>query len=121
MGSTKKFFRGQALLLRPVSLNDAQIDDAEVYKAADAAQIRELIHELPDKLETIVGERGGGTELEPGLTKAKQAYSRGCRVLPRQARAMQTAWCIGTTERAFNLSIYRLLIHPVSNQQPSER
>lgn len=51
-----------------------QIDDAEIWRALSVAQISEFIEALPEKLETIVGERGaklsGGQRQRLGIARA---------------------------------------------------
>ena len=39
-------------------IEDEQIDDEEVWRALEQAQLKEFVQELPDQLETDVGERG---------------------------------------------------------------
>ncbi len=41
-----------------LGLEDAEIDDAQVARAADAAALGELLSKLPDGIDTVVGERG---------------------------------------------------------------
>ncbi len=51
-----------------------QIDEAAVMKALQAAQLEELIDKLPDRVETMVGERGirlsGGQRQRIGIARA---------------------------------------------------
>lgn len=53
---------------------DSEIDDEKVWHALEAAQLREFVEELPDKLETTVGERGvrlsGGQRQRIGIARA---------------------------------------------------
>lgn len=51
-----------------------EIDDAKVWKALEEAQLREFVESLPDKLDTVVGERGarlsGGQRQRIGIARA---------------------------------------------------
>lgn len=53
---------------------DEQIDQEKLHKAIQAAQLTELIEELPDGMETILGERGvrlsGGQRQRVGIARA---------------------------------------------------
>ncbi|MBP1949043.1 ABC transporter ATP-binding protein [Virgibacillus litoralis] len=55
-------------------INKEQIDDKEVWRALDQAQLKEFVEELPDKLDTEVGERGvrlsGGQRQRIGIARA---------------------------------------------------
>jgi ABC-type multidrug transport system fused ATPase/permease subunit len=53
---------------------DAQIDDTAVWRAVKAAQIEQMVNELPGGLATLVGERGvrlsGGQRQRVGIARA---------------------------------------------------
>ncbi|MFJ7728155.1 ABC transporter ATP-binding protein [Neobacillus sp. NPDC097160] len=55
-------------------IEDGQIDDDAVWKALEQAQLKEFVEELPDKLNTTVGERGvrlsGGQRQRIGIARA---------------------------------------------------
>jgi ABC-type multidrug transport system fused ATPase/permease subunit len=55
-------------------LSETQIDRDRVWKSVMAAQLDQLINQLPDRLETIVGERGirlsGGQKQRVGIARA---------------------------------------------------
>lgn len=55
-------------------LSDKQIDDAAVHRAIQAAQLEDFVANLPDGLETLVGERGirlsGGQRQRIGIARA---------------------------------------------------
>ncbi|RLL42946.1 ABC transporter ATP-binding protein [Oceanobacillus piezotolerans] len=55
-------------------MNSEQIDDTEVWRALEQAQLKEFVEALPDKLETAVGERGvrlsGGQRQRIGIARA---------------------------------------------------
>lgn len=55
-------------------IEDGQIDDEEVWRALDQAQLKGFVKTLPDKLETAVGERGvrlsGGQRQRIGIARA---------------------------------------------------
>jgi ATP-binding cassette subfamily C protein len=54
--------------------DDAEIDDAQVWAALEAAQLRDLVESLPEGLDTKVGERGvrlsGGQRQRIGIARA---------------------------------------------------
>ena len=55
-------------------VDDAEIDDAAVWEALGAAQLRPFVEGLPDGLDTVVGERGarisGGQRQRVGIARA---------------------------------------------------
>lgn len=55
-------------------LVEEEIDDEAVWRAVDAAQVREFVERLPDGLDTFVGERGvrlsGGQRQRIGIARA---------------------------------------------------
>ncbi|ASN05985.1 ABC transporter [Virgibacillus necropolis] len=55
-------------------VDSGQIEDDEVWKALDQAQLKEFVESLPDQLETSVGERGvrlsGGQRQRIGIARA---------------------------------------------------
>src|SRR5699024_7466156 len=55
-------------------IENGQIDNEEVWRALDQAQMKEFIEALPDQLETEVGERGvrlsGGQRQRIGIARA---------------------------------------------------
>jgi ABC-type multidrug transport system fused ATPase/permease subunit len=55
-------------------MEDEEIDDEAVWAALEAAQLRDLVEELPDQLDTFVGERGvrlsGGQRQRIGIARA---------------------------------------------------
>ncbi|AXI10770.1 ABC transporter ATP-binding protein [Oceanobacillus zhaokaii] len=55
-------------------INSEQIDDSEVWRALEQAQLKQFVEGLPDKLETTVGERGvrlsGGQRQRIGIARA---------------------------------------------------
>ena len=55
-------------------MDDAEIDDGQVWAALEAAQLRETVEALPDGLDTMVGERGvrlsGGQRQRIGIARA---------------------------------------------------
>ena len=57
-----------------LAIEDEQIDDREVWRALEQAQLKEFVEALPDKLETKVGERGvrlsGGQRQRIGIARA---------------------------------------------------
>lgn len=55
-------------------LSNEQIDDAAVWRALRSAQLEQFVNALPDKLDTLVGERGvrlsGGQRQRIGIARA---------------------------------------------------
>ncbi|MFB4168899.1 ABC transporter ATP-binding protein [Virgibacillus sp. JSM 102003] len=55
-------------------IDKKHIDDEEVWRALEQAQLKEFVEELPEKLETTVGERGvrisGGQRQRIGIARA---------------------------------------------------
>jgi len=55
-------------------LPESQIDDSAVWRALEYAQLDEFVRELPQRLETVVGERGvrlsGGQRQRIGIARA---------------------------------------------------
>lgn len=55
-------------------INGEQIEDSEVWRALEQAQLKEFVEELPDQLDTSVGERGvrlsGGQRQRIGIARA---------------------------------------------------
>ncbi|MFD1705949.1 ABC transporter ATP-binding protein [Siminovitchia sediminis] len=55
-------------------VSEDRIDDEEVWRALDQAQLKEFVKSLPDQLETTVGERGvrlsGGQRQRIGIARA---------------------------------------------------
>ena len=55
-------------------MDDDEIDDAQVWAALDAAQLREMVEGLPEGIDTKVGERGvrmsGGQRQRVGIARA---------------------------------------------------
>ncbi|MFZ3579513.1 ABC transporter ATP-binding protein [Virgibacillus sp. DJP39] len=55
-------------------INSEQINDTEIWRALDQAQLKEFVELLPDQLETSVGERGvrlsGGQRQRIGIARA---------------------------------------------------
>jgi ATP-binding cassette, subfamily B, bacterial PglK len=55
-------------------VSEAEIDDARVWQAIEAAQLSDMIQKLPDGLTTLVGERGvrlsGGQRQRIGIARA---------------------------------------------------
>src|SRR5690625_412245 len=55
-------------------IDDSQIDDAEVWRALEQAQMKKFVEELPDQLNTTVGEHGvrlsGGQRQRIGIARA---------------------------------------------------
>lgn len=78
-------------------LADEQIDNAAVWRAIRAAQLDELLHTLPQGLDTVVGERGirlsGGQRQRIGIARALY-HDPGVLVLDEATSSLDT-----TTER----------------------
>lgn len=55
-------------------IDDEQIDDKEVWRALDQAQLKDFVEDLPSKLDTSVGEQGvrlsGGQRQRIGIARA---------------------------------------------------
>ncbi len=55
-------------------IEEDKIDDEQVWKALEDAQLKEFVEELPDGLDTVVGERGarisGGQRQRVGIARA---------------------------------------------------
>ena len=55
-------------------IDNEQIDDEEVWRALEQAQLKEFVEALPDQLDTAVGERGvrlsGGQSQRIGIARA---------------------------------------------------
>jgi len=55
-------------------MGENEVDDAKVWKALEAAQLRDLVESLPEGLDTFVGERGvrlsGGQRQRIGIARA---------------------------------------------------
>jgi ABC-type multidrug transport system fused ATPase/permease subunit len=78
-------------------LANEQIDEAAVWRAIRAAQLDELVHTLPQGLDTVVGERGirlsGGQRQRIGIARALY-HDPGVLVLDEATSSLDT-----TTER----------------------
>jgi ATP-binding cassette, subfamily B, heavy metal transporter len=63
-----------------IAFGDPTASEADVWSAVEAAELREFVESLPDKLETRVGERGlklsGGERQRVGLARALLANPR---------------------------------------------
>lgn len=55
-------------------ISDKEVDDAQVWKALEEAQLKEFVQSLPDGLDTTIGERGvrlsGGQRQRIGIARA---------------------------------------------------
>lgn len=87
-------------------LPDEQIDDAAVQRAIKAAQLEEFIADLPQGLETVVGERGvrlsGGQRQRIGIARALY-HDPGILVLDEATSALDV-----DTERGMMAAVLRL-------------
>jgi ABC-type multidrug transport system fused ATPase/permease subunit len=95
-------------LMRNVAfgLSDAQIDKAAVWRAIRAAQLESFVNDLPEGLETMVGERGvrlsGGQRQRIGIARALY-HDPAVLVLDEATSALDT-----DTESGVMLSVHAL-------------
>ncbi|SFN29814.1 ABC-type multidrug transport system, ATPase and permease component [Formivibrio citricus] len=82
-------------------VRDAAIDDQAVWRAIDAAQLRDFVESLPDGLETVVGERGvrlsGGQCQRIGIARALY-HDPPVLVLDEASSALDTATEVAVME-----------------------
>ncbi len=87
-------------------LSDSEISDEAVWEAIKSAQLESFINELPESLQTIVGERGvrlsGGQRQRIGIARALY-HNPSVLVLDEATSALDTA-----TESEVMKSVYKL-------------
>jgi ABC-type multidrug transport system fused ATPase/permease subunit len=87
-------------------LSENQIDDEAVKRAIEYAQLEEFVVSLPDKMETIVGERGirlsGGQRQRIGIARALY-HDPNVLVLDEATSALDTATELGVMQAVMAL------------------
>lgn len=108
-------------------LSNDKIDDAAVHRAVRNAQLRELVNELPDGLDTIIGERGirlsGGQRQRIGIARALY-HDPNVLVLDEATSALDTATESGVLEAVETLRGVKTIIivsHRLSSLQFCDR